>query len=348
MEVNPVALSGGISSRLAGFNQTGNNALRHLGIGSGIAAVQDGLIQRKPDSLANGIHELSGKINVAVFEVRIADFEVSCHFEAVNLNIIEPETQLIDVRAALCPDCLRDSPFDDHAAFAVDGTNRHMLVQLGISFDILTQDAEHHFRDGQANIVDSSLLADGFPHICEVLLHIFMGDECGPLLFGHFCECFSEDLHGGILLPFFFGFSCRNVHVSRRRGVLFGFLVLKFFFKILDGLIEIVLLGLMCCLIGIVSINSFLYRGALFVGLCLVDGSFQFRFARLEISIFCPEVIQFFLGIRNFLTEQKSLECHHSVTSLFSFASISARHVSVFRFRISAKSAFLAETSVAS
>ncbi len=97
-------------------------------------------------------------------------------------------------------------------------------------------------------------------------------------------------------------------------------------------MIEIVLLGLMRCLFGIESINSFLYRAALFFGLCLIDGCCQLRLAGFKLSILCSEGIQFLPGVRNIFTEHKRFECHYSASSLFSFACISARHFSVFRF----------------
>ena len=211
-----------------------------------------------------------------------------------------------------------------------------MLIELGISFDILTQQAEHHFRDGQADVGDGSLFFDGSTDPGEVVLHIGTGDECIALLSGHSGEEIASGGHSGIPFPFIiFGLRFRSFHVGRRRGVLLCFFFLEFFFKILDLLAEVILLGLMRCLFGIESINRFLYRAALFFGLGLINGRCQLCLAGFEFSIFFSEGIQFLSGIRNFFTEHKSFECHYSASSLFSFACISARHFSVFRFWIS-------------
>ena len=124
VEIFPRARGYRITGRLFCLHQTGNDTQRHAGAGS----IQDGLIQGKADCLSNRGENFRRQINVGIFNVRVANREISGNLPAAEFYIIENEIELIDVRAAIGPYCLRECAHNHKAAIAGHRPNEYMLV----------------------------------------------------------------------------------------------------------------------------------------------------------------------------------------------------------------------------
>src|SRR5690606_32142885 len=96
---------------------------------------------------------------------------------AVDLHVVEHQIKLVEVGAAVRPDRFGDSTHNHHTTIAGNGPDVHVTVQLGIVGDVLPQDAQHHFRDGQAHIGQGSFFLDAVADLGQVILDVLTGEK---------------------------------------------------------------------------------------------------------------------------------------------------------------------------
>ena len=310
MQVCPCAGGCRITCGSLSLYETGNNTHRHLlGAGS-VAAIQDSFVKCEADCLTESGKQFGGEVNVGIFQICVADREEAADLEAVHLEVVESECQLVEICAAVSPDRFRNGAHNKLSCCAANRTDGNVLVQLGVNDDILTEQSEHNLRDCQADIGDGSLLGHAGADFGQPCLHVLALDKSGALLCGHsvkddiFSHCCSYLL-------------CRDFRSRCFRSgvcVLCAFLCGKLFLKVADCSLEAFLLGFVRGLVGLVSSYSFLDCGLLFFCFSFLDACCDFGLAGCKFRVLRSQRVECFLCITQFLSEHQGFQ-GHGVTS---------------------------------
>ena len=309
MQIYPRASCCAVVSRLLCLYETSDDALRH----ACACTIEDCLVECETDGLAERCDQFCGEVDVAVFEIRITDCEETADFPAVEFFIVECKIQVVDVCAAVCPYCFGNCSHYNDAAFAVDLLYCNVLVQLGVFFDVLTNESEENFRNRQADVLERTLFTDAGADLAEVVLHIFACKKGIPFIGCHV----EETLHHCVICPPFVSFFCRLLfRRSLFRDLLLGFFFCEFCLKSCDRLFEfgfcLVVFGLLC----LELLDLFFDCGSFFVRFCLFDRFLELSLAFLEQFVFFNERCQVFLCSVNLLPEHQSFECHSGLLSV--------------------------------
>ena len=301
MEISPCPSSCRIVSRSSSLSETGNNAERHLRVRSCVASEKDRLVDCLAERLCECFNDRSQEIDVGIFNVRLAESEVTADLEAVHGPVIEDQIKLVEELAAFCPDCFRSSAHDRLTSFAADLLDSYTVIQFGVVCNVLAEQRKDFLSDCETCIGDCTLFADRGTILAEHALNRFTVKDCRTL----FCCEVLEDtrcssVHDFTLLSFFRlifrsrfrFFFCRLVFLLCFEFSEFSFSLIDltfeiffFFFGFLHRLVMFAALLKEC-------IDLFGYHLLVFVRDCLVnlvDSSFQFSLACVELSGLVPE-----------------------------------------------------------
>ena len=264
---------------------------------------QDRLVQGLRDGDTDRGHDLLRQREIAVFQRRVANRHESGNLEAVHLGLVEGQVQLVEVRAHLGPDRLRDLAHDVRASLAADAAQRHKLDQLAGRVGFLTHKAQHDFRDRQADARDRPLLADRRAYFRQEAPHLLVAQERLPLLLGEILQSANHrDVSSSVLGAFRTGipggFAAAVLaagRAGRRCGILSRFHAFQLGFQLGDLLLQLIRAFLRFRALLLEGGDLFLNRRALLLGLDLFDGLRQLRLAGLEAFQLLPQRRQLLL-----------------------------------------------------
>ena len=313
MQVCPRASGCRVACRSFCLSKTGNNAERHACAGS----VKDRLVERESDCLSDCCEQFGSEIDVAVFEVSVANREVTADLPAIELDVIEAERQLVEVCTAVGPHCFRNVAHDDRAAFACDLADEYMLVQFGVVLDILADEAEEDLRNEQANVGQRSLFFDTLANLSEECLDVFACEHCVALLRGHVEESLIHDFDVLSLL-FRLCFFRRRCRFSL--ALLRGFFVFQFVLEVSDLALQLRCGVFVFLLLVLKLFDFFLHDLLLFVGRfgCFLDRFGEVCLSLFEICLLRQELLQLLVLLVDLGAEHqcfKHLSCLPSISA---------------------------------
>ena len=290
VQVYPRTCGCRICCRSFSLYQTGNDTERHTCAGS----VQDCLVECKTDCLSDCSQEFGCEVDIGIFEVRIANCEVTADLPAVQLHIVECEAEFIQICTAVCPNCFRNVSHDNGTTFASDLTNENVLVQLGVILDVLTNESEEDFRNEQTNVGQRTLLFDTLTDLCEECLYILTSEHCITFLSVHFEKSLIHDFD---FLSLFFRLFFFRSRFRFSLTFLFGFSLFQFVLEVSDFAIQ-----LRCCFL-VLFLLSFELFDCFFDDLLLFFGRFsrfldrlcKFGFSLFEFFLLRKKSVLFFV-----------------------------------------------------
>ena len=178
MQVNPCAGCGGITSRSRCLGKSGNDTERHRCA----CVIDDVLVERFSDGNADRIKQLICKVEIGILDHCIADREVSADLVAVDLDVIKPETQLVERRTHFRPHAFRNCAHDILASLAADALEIDAACKLAVRFDDLPQQRKHYVRNGKTDVCQCSLFFDAFTRTRKECFYVVVSEQRGPLL----------------------------------------------------------------------------------------------------------------------------------------------------------------------
>ena len=337
MQIGPGSRSRGIVRGFHGLRQSRDDTHRHFGAG----AVEDRLVQRLADCLAQGVDDFGREVDVVILQNRIADRKITADLVAVDLNIVKAQGQLIQLRAHLCPDCFGDLAHNPLSGGAADPAQVDTPDQLGGLLDLFLQKTQHDLGNRQPDIGQRSLFADAGTHRAEEIMYILPGEKRIPLLQRHAVK-FGSAFHVAFRLSFRFMLRGRNPFICS------FFLFLHFTLDPLDLRLQSAFFLLMRRFLGFKVFDLLLSRCTVFFrrfSSHFVKCRLQLRFSRSKTRILCPQRFKFGLGLIQSAAQYHHSQCHFYPLP-FSLLIIFCCHASNDRFLISESCAFLALTLV--
>ena len=331
MQVCPRPGGRRIPSRLGSLRQTSHDAHRH----HGTVTIDDGLVGSVTDGLSQRGEDFRGQVDVAVFQIRVADNEIAAQLPTAERVLVKRQAQFVEIGAAFRPNRFGDSSGNQDVALPVDTGDGDMLVQFGAQQDILPQQPKHNLRDQQADIVDCTGLMAGasgtqtITDAAEEVLHLGPLHQRALFRVGHAAKhpsagsCMCSSMGHSNLTSHFIVVSRLRLRVSRRGvGILSGFLFGQLFLQLCDLGFQLGQSSFVLFQLHLVAFHHLEDFGALLFRLCLVNRFLQFLTALLVLCGESPEPFQFFLFRINPLFQQQSLQCHGRFFLSFHFSTL--------------------------